>query len=123
MRTSPYLSLPLLAIVLLTGCATGDRDSQTGSMIVVECPKCQRRYAPQVDNALDLADGTGMSVKVPCPNCGQWVRLPEWECVEPPGAPPEILKEMASQSVLLPESDASAVTFGPGANTRPKAQE
>lgn len=94
--------------------------SDGDAMIVVECPNCKRRYDPQADEALAAAgDGTEMSIKVPCPNCGQWVGLPEWECVEAPGAPPEILKQMASQSVLLPESDDSPLTFGPGGDYVP----
>jgi hypothetical protein len=89
-------------------------------MPVVECPSCHRHYDPENEAALKTA-GPRMSVKVPCPACGQWVRLPEWECVEAPGFPPAILKEMSSQSRLLPEDDPSPVVFGPAtAKSKPK---
>jgi len=88
-------------------------------MPVIECPKCQRHYDPGNEDALE-ATGSMMSLKVPCPACGQWLRLPEYECVAAPNVPPNILEEMKKQSVLLPEGDPTPVTFGPGGTFKPK---
>ena len=94
-------------------------------MPIVECPKCKRHYDPANEDALEDAAAAPqeMSVKVPCPACGQWVRLPEWECVEAPNAPAEILEEMKKQSKLLPEDDDSPIAFGPGGNYVPKKKK
>jgi len=81
-------------------------------MLVVECPKCNSHYNPECEEALKAA-GDAMSIKVPCPECGQWVRLPEWECVETPNAPDDVLKKMVQQSKLLPKDDNTPVAFGP----------
>jgi hypothetical protein len=88
---------------------------------IVKCPKCKKRYDPGFDEALeDVADMPGdVSVKVVCPACGQWVRLPEKEPIPPPAAPPEILKEMRSQSRLVDDTEADR----PRKKRKPKAQE
>src|ERR1035438_10082181 len=90
-------------------------------MPIVKCPKCKKRYDPGVDEALDdIADMPGeMSVKVVCPSCGQWLRLPENEAIPAPAAPPEILKEMMSQCRLVDDSEESA----PPRKAKPKKQE
>lgn len=79
-------------------------------MPIVTCPKCKKRYDPGVDEALDdIRDApVEMSVKVVCPVCGQWLRLPENEPIPTPAAPPEILKEMMSQSRLVDDAEESA---------------
>jgi hypothetical protein len=76
---------------------------------IVTCPNCKKRYDPGVDEALDdISDApVEMSVKVVCPACGQWLRLPENEAIPAPAAPPEILKEMMSQSRLVDDSEES----------------
>jgi hypothetical protein len=79
---------------------------------IVKCPKCKKRYDPSVDDELQmLADMPGAaSLKVVCPACGQWLRLPENEAIPDPAAPPEMLREMVSQSRLVEGDDeASAV--------------
>jgi hypothetical protein len=76
-------------------------------MPIVKCPKCKKRYDPGVDEALDDLDDAPveMSVKVVCPACGQWLRLPEHEKIPAPAAPPEILKAMMAQSRLVEDSE------------------
>jgi hypothetical protein len=54
-----------------------------------------------MDEELEDIDSSKMSLKVVCPVCGQWLRLPEMEPVEGPRVPPEILKAMMSQSQLI----------------------
>lgn len=70
-------------------------------MPVVTCPKCASRYDPGVDATLKDIDTSVMSLKVVCPVCGQWLRLPENEPIETPAAPRKLLEEMASQSRLI----------------------
>ena len=70
-------------------------------MLVVTCPKCDSRYDPGVDDELEGIDPTQMSLKVVCPACGQWLRLPENEPVGAPDAPPTVLAAMADQSRLI----------------------
>ena len=70
-------------------------------MPVVTCPKCESRYDPGVDEELEGIDPSQMSLKVVCPVCGQWLRLPENEPVETPAAPPEMLAKMEAQSMLI----------------------
>lgn len=70
-------------------------------MPVVTCPKCESRYDPGMDEELAGIDPSQMSLKVVCPACGQWLRLPENEPVDSPAAPPHILKAMMSQSRLI----------------------
>jgi|GEM_PF-5339964 len=74
-------------------------------MAIVTCPNCHRRYDPGVDENLnDLPNE--MSLKVVCPACGQWVRLPEREAIDPPNAPPDVLRQMSAQSRLVDEDEA-----------------
>jgi len=81
-------------------------------MPVVICPKCQSRYDPGVDDELEGIDPSLMSLKVVCPACGQWLRLPENEPVDGPAAPPHILKAMMGQSRLI-ERGPGAQPGGP----------
>jgi hypothetical protein len=74
-------------------------------MAIVTCPNCRRRYDPGVDEALTDMPGE-MSLKVVCPACGQWLRLPEQEMIDPPDVPPDVLRQMSSQSRLVDEEDA-----------------
>lgn len=69
-------------------------------MPIVKCPSCPAKYDPGLDD--DIKDiPAELSMKVVCPNCGQWVRLPEQEKVDPPNVPEEVLREMRSQSRLV----------------------
>lgn len=69
-------------------------------MPIVKCPSCPAKYDPGLDD--DIKDiPAELSMKVVCPNCGQWVRLPEQEKVDPPNVPEEVLREMRSQSRRL----------------------
>jgi hypothetical protein len=79
-------------------------------MPIVTCPKCHKRYDPGVDEALDDISGMpgNLSVKVVCPACGQWLRLPENEPIPALAAPPEVLKAMMSQSRLVDDSAEGA---------------
>jgi hypothetical protein len=70
-------------------------------MPIVQCPKCARRYDPGKDLD-DLPDHT--TIKVVCPACGQWVRLPKADPVPTPELPPEIVQVMASQSRLVDDA-------------------
>jgi hypothetical protein len=79
-------------------------------MPIVTCTKCQSDYDPGNDELTDLPPG--MSIKVVCPSCGQWLRLPEKDLIPAPAAPPEILREMMKQSRL--------VKAGPGAGASAK---
>lgn len=73
-------------------------------MPVVTCPSCHKRYDPGVDE--DLADRPpDTSLKVVCPSCGQWVRLPEQEPVDPPNVPADVLQAMTGQSRLVDDAD------------------
>jgi hypothetical protein len=76
---------------------------------IVTCPNCAKRYDPAVDDelaALGSAPGN-LSLKVVCPACGQWLRLPENEAIPAPAAPPHVLEAMRSQSRLVDGPDAS----------------
>ncbi len=77
-------------------------------MPIVKCPKCKKRYDPGVDDELDeFADAPfEMSLKVVCPACGQWLRLPENEAIPAPPMPAKLLREMMAQSRLV-EGDSS----------------
>jgi uncharacterized protein YbaR (Trm112 family) len=90
-------------------------------MTIVKCPKCKKRYDPGVDEALDdIGDMPGeLSVKVVCPACGQWLRLPENEPIPAPAVPPAILKEMMSQSRLVDSDEAAPLNK---ARSKPKEQ-
>lgn len=69
-------------------------------MPIVKCPSCPAKYDPGVDD--DIEDlPAELSMKVVCPNCGQWLRLPEQEKVDPPNVPEKLLREMKSQSRLV----------------------
>jgi hypothetical protein len=66
-------------------------------MPIVTCPKCQERYDPGIDQELaDLPAGT--SLKVICPKCGQWLRLPEQEPIDAPNVSPDVAEAMREQS-------------------------
>jgi hypothetical protein len=78
-------------------------------MPIVTCPKCESRYDPGVDEELKGIDPSQMSLKVVCPACGQWLRLPENESVESPAAPPHILKAMMGQSRLIERGARSGI--------------
>ena len=62
-------------------------------MPIVTCPKCRSRYNPGMDGEIAALAGNA-SLKVVCPVCGQWLRLPENEAVDMSGLPPDILKQM-----------------------------
>ena len=78
-------------------------------MPIITCPKCKKRYDPGVDDELEtLADApANLSLKVVCPACGQWLRLPEKERIPTPAAPPEMLREMRKQSRLFDDDSDS----------------
>ena len=76
-------------------------------MPIIKCPKCKKRYDPGVEEELEDMPGS-MSLKVVCPACGQWVRLPELEPVRAPAAPPKILREMRAQSRLVDNDEEIA---------------
>ena len=87
-------------------------------MSVVTCPKCQERYDPGVDEELrDLAENT--SLKVVCPKCGQWLRLPEHEPIDAPDLPADLAAEMRSQSRPI-RNDASSEKAWGEAEDRPR---
>jgi len=69
-------------------------------MPIVKCPSCPAKYDPGIDDTLKDIPAE-LSMKVVCPNCGQWLRLPEQEKVDPPNVPEEVLREMTSQSRLV----------------------
>jgi hypothetical protein len=69
-------------------------------MPVVTCPSCDSRYDPGIGDELDDRSDD-ISVKVICPACGQWLRLPENEPIDALPLPPEILDEMMAQSTLI----------------------
>jgi hypothetical protein len=75
-------------------------------MPIVTCPKCRKRYDPGMDDELDALP-RGLSLKVVCPACGQWLRLPEREAIPAPPLPPEVLQGMKSQSRLVDEEAES----------------
>lgn len=85
-------------------------------MPIVKCPSCQAKYDPGVDDELEGIPGS-LSLKVVCPQCGQWLRLPEQEQIEPPSASPEILREMMSQSKLISDS-GSGTSKAPTSRSR-----
>ena len=77
-------------------------------MPVVTCPTCASRYDPGMDEELAGIDPEVMSLKVVCPACGQWLRLPENEPVEGPAVPPDILRAMMGQSRLIEQGPGAA---------------
>ena len=81
-------------------------------MPVVTCPKCESRYDPGMDEELKGIDPSQMSLKVVCPVCAQWLRLPENEPVEGPAVPRHILEAMMAQSRLI-ERGTGAVAAAP----------
>jgi hypothetical protein len=54
-----------------------------------------------MDEELKGIDPSQMSLKVVCPVCAQWLRLPENEPVEGPAVPRHILEAMMGQSRLI----------------------
>jgi hypothetical protein len=81
-------------------------------MPIVTCPSCRRRYDAGIDeDPATLPDN--LSMKVVCPACGQWVRLPEVEPVDPPNVPGHVLSAMMGQSRLLDEPAAASSTTEP----------
>lgn len=83
-------------------------------MPIVTCPKCRERYDPGVDEELEALGGAA-SLKVACPACGQWLRLPENEAIPAPAVPPEVLRGMMSQSRLIDGDSEGAEPTGPKA--------
>jgi hypothetical protein len=67
-----------------------------------------------MDEELEALGGAA-SLKVVCPACGQWLRLPENEAIPGPAVPPEVLRGMMSQSRLIDEDSEEPEP------TRPKA--
>jgi len=81
-------------------------------MPIVTCPNCRKRYDPGIDD--DLTDMPGdRSIKVVCPACGQWLRLPENELIDPPDVPADILKQMMGQSRLVEDEGEPAARREP----------
>jgi hypothetical protein len=73
-------------------------------MQVVQCPTCKKWFDPGLDdNPDDLPDN--LSMKVVCPYCDQWVRLPEGDPIDEPDLPSQVLDQMRSQSRRLTEDD------------------
>jgi hypothetical protein len=70
-------------------------------MAVVTCPKCESRYDPGMDEELEGIDPRQMSLKVVCPVCAQWLRLPETSRSKGRPCPAEILEAMMGQSRLI----------------------
>lgn len=69
-------------------------------MPIVKCPSCRSRYDPGLADELDdLSDD--VSIKVVCPACGQWLRLPENEPIDALPLPQDILDDMMAQSTLV----------------------
>lgn len=79
-------------------------------MPVVTCPKCKSKYDPGMDEELKGMDPSQMSLKVVCPVCAQWLRLPENEPVEGPAVPEHILKAMMGQSKLIARGDGPSTS-------------
>ena len=79
-------------------------------MSVVQCPKCKSEYDPGHDDLDDLP--SGMSIKVVCPACGQWLRLPEKDLIPAPAVTPESLSEMMKQSRLIKKGDGAQAKGG-----------
>jgi hypothetical protein len=52
-----------------------------------------------------------LSLKAVCPGCGQWLRLPEHERIDPPAAAPEMMRQMHAQARML--EDVGTVTVQP----------
>jgi hypothetical protein len=70
----------------------------------VTCPTCRKWFDPGLDDhPNDLPDN--LSMKVVCPYCDQWVRLPEGDPIDEPALPPQVLDQMRSQSRRLTEDD------------------
>jgi hypothetical protein len=85
---------------------------------IVTCPKCNKRYDPGVDEEFEaFSDAGEISLKVVCPACGQWLRLPENEGIPAPAAPPEMLMQMMAQSRLVDDSEESAAPKRPNGRT------
>lgn len=68
-------------------------------MPVVQCPQCKSEYDPGNKELDNLPAGT--SIKVVCPACGQWLRLPERDLIPAPAIAPEFLQAMMKQSLLI----------------------
>lgn len=75
-------------------------------MPVAQCPKCESEYESGGKNLDNLPDG--MSIKVVCPVCGQWLRLPENDLIPTPEVPPDILQAMMKQSRLIKRGKGSS---------------
>jgi hypothetical protein len=75
-------------------------------MPIICCPKCKSDYDPGNEELQNLPPG--MSIKVVCPACGQWLRLPERDLIPAPAAPAEILEAMKKQSRLVKKNGGSA---------------
>jgi hypothetical protein len=88
-------------------------------MPTVTCPTCRARYDPGIQEEVDdLPDA--ISMKVVCPACGQWVRLPEREPVDPPDVPKDVLDRMAAQSTLVGRAGEPRVRRRDADDDRPR---
>lgn len=75
--------------------------------MIVTCPTCRSQYDPGIDDALEGIDPSMMSMKVVCPVCAQWLRLPENDPIKGPAVPREILEAMMGQSKLIARGNGS----------------
>jgi hypothetical protein len=62
-------------------------------MPVVKCVKCKNRYDTGTE-----APAEGLTAKVVCPGCGQWMRIPDNEAIPAPNLPKELIKKMKAQA-------------------------
>jgi len=65
-------------------------------MPVVKCAKCKSRYDTGTE-----ALAEGLTAKVVCPGCGQWMRIPDMEAIAAPNLPKELIKKMKAQARLI----------------------
>jgi hypothetical protein len=91
-------------------------------MPIVTCPTCQARYDPGLDEEIaKLKDMPGeVALKIQCPACGQWLRLPEQEPIDPPKIPKHMLDAMKAQTRLVGSDPPARRTRTPEANDRPR---
>jgi Zn finger protein HypA/HybF involved in hydrogenase expression len=65
-------------------------------MPVVKCVKCKQKYDTGTE-----APAEGLSAKVVCPGCGQWMRIPDREAIPAPNLPKEMIKKMKAQARMI----------------------